>query len=122
MSELGATGGPRNWLVAGLYVDLLGFVENEATAPYREVDTPYGQISILPVELALVERVLTAFYPRPDPEARAVAEKLMAVCLKGGIGIDWQEVERLAGLPSFRILKELSQFKKEVTDELDRTT
>ncbi|MEI8140225.1 MAG: hypothetical protein WCI03_10200 [bacterium] len=73
MGQLDATGGPRSWMVAGLFVDLLGFVENEAVSPYREIDTPYGKISILPVELALVERVLTAVYPRPDVEARAIA-------------------------------------------------
>lgn len=121
MGQLGATGGPRNWFVAGLFVDLLGFVENEARSPYRTIDTPYGQISILPVELALVERVLTAYYPCPDKEAKAVAGKLMAVCLSGGIELDWNEVERLAKLPSFRISDELLQFKKEVADELART-
>jgi hypothetical protein len=118
MSQLEATGGPRSWIVAGLFVDLLGFVENEAVAPYRELETPYGRVTILPVELTLVERVLTAVYPRPDAEATAVAKKLMTVCLKGGIGLDWKEVERLAALPSFRILKEFRRFKKEVSDEI----
>lgn len=118
MSQLDATGGPRSWIVAGLFVDLLGFVENEAVAPYRELETPYGKISILPVELALVERVMTAVYPRPDAEARIVAKKLMSVCLKGGIDIDWQEVERLAALPTFRIPKEFRQFKQEISHEI----
>lgn len=122
MGKLNATGGPRSWMVAGLFVDLLGFVENEAVAPYRELETPYGKISILPVELALVERVLSAVYPRPDREARAVAAKLMIVCLKGGLAIDWQETERLAALPAFRILKEFRKFKKEISDEVKRTT
>lgn len=120
MSRLNATGGPRSWRVAGLFVDLLGFVENEAKAPYRELDTPYGKISILPVELTLIERVLTAVYPRPDAEARAVAGKLMAVCLKGGLDVDWQEAERLAALPTFRILKEFRQFKKDISNEIKR--
>lgn len=119
MSQLNATGGPRSWIVAGLFVDLLGFVENEAIAPYRELDTPYGRIHIIPIELTLVERVLTAVYPKPDADARAVAKKLMVVCLKGGIGVDWQEVERLASLPSFRILKEFRHFKKEISNEIN---
>lgn len=118
MGKLDATGGPRSWMVAGLFVDLLGFVENEAVAPYREVETPYGKISILPVELTLVERVLTAVYPRPDAEARAIAKKLMAVCLKGGVGIDWKETERLAALPAFRISREFRQFKREIENEI----
>jgi hypothetical protein len=122
MGQLGATGGPRSWMVAGLFVDLLGFVENEAVSPYREVETPYGKISILPVELVLVERVLTAVYPRPDAEARAVAKKLMASCLKGGVGIDWTEVERLASLPAFRISKEFRQFKREISNEINASS
>jgi hypothetical protein len=121
MSQLDATGGPRSWIVAGLFVDLLGFLENESASPCREVETPYGRISILPLELTLVERVLTAVYPRPDVEARAVAKKLMAVCLKGGIDINWEETERLAELPSFRILEEFRRFKKEISDEINLT-
>lgn len=121
MSQLNATGGPRSWMVSGLFVDLLGLVENEAVAPYRELKTPYGKISILPIELTLVERVMTAVYPRPDAEARDVAKKLMVVCLKGDIGLDWKEAERVASLPAFRILKEFRQFKKEISDEINRT-
>jgi len=121
MGQLDATGGPRSWMVAGLFVDMLGFVENEAVSPYRELETPYGRISILPAELALVERVLTAVYPRPDAEARGVARKMMVACLAGGVDIDWQEVERLAALPSFRILDEYQLFKQEIADELART-
>jgi hypothetical protein len=71
--------------------------------------------------LTLVERVLTAVYPRPDAEARAVAKKLMAVCLKGGIDINWVEAERLADLPSFRILEEFRRFKMEISDEINPT-
>jgi len=121
MSQLDATGGPRSWMVAGLFVDLLGFLENESISPCREIETPYGRISILPIELTLVERVLTAVYPRPDTEARAVAKKLMAVCLKGGIDINWVEAERLADLPSFRILEKFRRFKKEISDEINLT-
>ena len=120
MGKLNATGGPRSWLVAGLFVDLLGFLENEATSPCRELETPYGKITILPVELALVERVLSAVYPRTDSEARSIAAKLMTVCLRGETSIDWKETERLAALPTFRILREFRQFKREVSDEIKR--
>jgi len=118
MGKLGAEGGPRSWIVCGLFVDLLGLIENEATVPYRKVETPYGPISIIPVELALVERVLPVFYPKPDAAAKAVARKLMAMCLKGSMDVDWNEVERLASLPAFRIGKELRAFRKEVEREI----
>jgi len=82
MAQLGAEGGPRSWLVAGMYVDLLGFLENEAAVPCRDIETPCGKVSLIPVELAIVERVLLAFYPDEDEDARDVAKKLLSVCLK----------------------------------------
>lgn len=118
MGSLGATGGPRSWKVAGLFVDLLGPLENEATTPCRRMDTPSGSISVMPAELAVVERTLLAFYPQPDPEARAVAKKLLAVFINGVTPVDWTEIQRLAALPAFNINDELQALKQEVTDEL----
>jgi hypothetical protein len=117
MAQLGATGGPRSWKVAGLYVDLLGLLENEALTPLRTVQTPYGPVSLMPAELALVERTLMACYPQPDPAAREVARKFMAVCLDGTTPVDWHEVARLAALSSFNIVRELEELKREVTSE-----
>lgn len=114
MAQLGATGGPRSWKVAGLYVDLLGLLENEAQTPLRTVQTRYGPISLMPAELALVERTLLAYYPRPDAAARDVARKFLAVCLNGATPVDWNEVGRLAALPSFNITRELEELKREV--------
>lgn len=119
MGRLNASGGPRSWKVAGLYVDLLGFLENEAITPCRTIETPCGEISILPAELALVERTLLAFYPRPNAEALAVAKKMMAVCLNGATPVDWSEVQRLAAMSSFNIEKELTLLKKDVANELN---
>lgn len=120
MGRLGATGGPRSWQVAGLYVDLLGLLENESLSPCRNVATPFGTISVLPPETTLVERVLLAFYPQPDPDAREVALKLMAACLSGTTPVDWDEVGRLAALPEFRVTDELNELREEVRRELDR--
>jgi hypothetical protein len=119
MGRLGATGGPRSWKVAGLFVDLLGLLENEATTPCRTIGTPCGPISVIPAELAVVERALLAFYPRPDAEARTVAKKMLAVCVSGDTPVDWAEIRRLAGLPSFDVVDELDELKKEVMRELD---
>lgn len=119
MGQLGATGGPRSWKVAGMYVDLLGLLENEAQSPCRDVDTPFGKVVIAPAELILVERVLLGFYPNPDDEARDVAKKMLAVCLKGQTPVDWEEVERLANLPAFGVSEELAQLREEVTNELE---
>jgi hypothetical protein len=118
MGRLGASGGPRSWRVAGLFVDLLGLLENEARTPLRTMVTPCGPISLIPVELALVERTLLAFYPQPDAAARAIARKLLAVCVAGATPVDWNEVQRLAGLPSFNIAEEMEAMRKEVAREL----
>ena len=120
MGTLGATGGPRSWLVAGLYVVMLGLLENESVAPCRTIETPFGPVSVLPVELALVERVLLAFYPQPDAGARDVACKLLAACLSGETPVDWTEVDRLAKLPDFNIRSEMATLREEVQRELAR--
>lgn len=119
MGQLGATGGPRSWKVAGLFVDILGLLENEANAPCRTIATPYGMISVIPAELVVVERTLLAFYPRPDPEARSVAKKMLAVCVSGETPVNWDEIRRLAGLPSFNVAQELEALRREVACELN---
>jgi len=120
IGQLGGTGGPRSWKVVGLYVDILGLLENEATTPCRTLETPCGAINIVPAELVLVERILMAFYPRPDPQALDVAKKLMAACLLGTTSIDWNEVEKLAVSPSFDVLKETRQLRTGVANELKK--
>lgn len=122
MARLGATGGPRSWRVAGLFVDLLGLLENEAKTPLRTIQTPYGPISLVPAELALVERVLLAYYPQPDVEAEAIARKFMAVALSGATPVDWEEIGRLAALPSFNISLELEGLRKKVLNETNGKT
>lgn len=120
MAGLEATGGPRSWLVAGMYVDLLGLLENEARTPLREVQTPFGAIRLVPAELAVVERVLLAFYPSPDPDARNVAKKLLAVCLTGETPVDWTEIQRLAALPAYRVTEEFDTLRMEVQRDLEQ--
>lgn len=101
----------RNWIVCGLAVDILGMVENECEKPYTELETEYGKVYILPAELALVERV---FYALDSDECRPAARQLMAASLENP-GFDWTEAERLADLPSFKVLKELRELREELT-------
>lgn len=118
MKDLGAIGGPRSWKVAGLFVDLLGLLENEAKTACRTIETPSGTVTLMPAELAVVERVLVATHPAPDPEARIVAKKLLAACRNGGTPLDWGEVRRLAALPSFGVEAEVDALRAEVNREL----
>ena len=107
---LGGTCVGRNWQVCGLFVDLLGIVESETSKEYRELVTPYGKVSILPPELALVERV---FYSLDSEECVASARQMIAAALEDP-AFDWCEAERLAGLPDFIVLSELRAMREDV--------
>ena len=66
----------------------------------------------------LVERVLVTFYPGKSETARKCAKSFIAVILRGGIVVDWDEVRRLANRPEYRNLRECEELVKEVADEL----
>jgi hypothetical protein len=118
MGLLDAKGGPRNWQVAGMYLDLLGPVESFARTPYRRVEAPYGSILLMKPEDLLVERVLVSFYSGENRTARNCAKVLAAVALRQEIEMNWAEVRRLANLPEYRNLPQCVQLVKEVADEL----
>ena len=115
ISELGGKGVARSWEVCGLCVDLLGILENESVLPDRELETPFGTVRIIPPELALVERILVAFYP-PSSELLSTARKMMVAAV-GDPNFNWDEAERLAALPSFGVLEELRRLRTEVCNE-----
>ena len=112
IAELGGKGVARSWMVCGLCIDLLGILENESVLPNRELDTPYGTVQIIPPELALVERILIAYYP-PSPELLVTARKMMVAAVND-MAFNWTEAERLAALPAFGVLDELRQLRREV--------
>ncbi|MEO7297520.1 MAG: hypothetical protein ABI042_02960 [Verrucomicrobiota bacterium] len=118
MALLGAKGGPRNWQVAGMYLDLLGPAESFAHTPFRRVEAPYGSFLVMKPEDLLVERVLMSFYLGESQTARDCAKKLVAMILDGVVPVDWNEVQRLANLPEYRNLSECEKLVKEVADEL----
>jgi hypothetical protein len=112
IADLGGEGVSRSWRICGLYVDMLGFLESETVLPFRELETPYGTVKIIPPELALVERVLVAYHPISD-EAMATARKMMAAALDDD-DFRWDEARRLAELPSFDVAKEFEILLHEV--------
>ena len=115
ISELGGKGVARSWEICGLCVDMLGILETESILPNRELETPFGTVRIIPPELALVERILVAYYP-PSSELFATARKMMVAAL-GEPDFSWDEAERLAALPSFGVLEELRRLRTEVCNE-----
>ncbi len=118
MDLLGASGGPRNWQVAGMYLDLLGAAESFARTPYRRVQAPYGQILVMKPEDLLVERVFASHYTGENKSARDCAKVLAAVALRREIEMNWDEARRLANMPEYRNFPQCAQLVKEVADEL----
>lgn len=118
MGLLGAEGGPRNWQVAGMFVDVLGAAESFARTPYRRVLGPYGEVLVMKAEDLLVERVLVSVYPGENKTARECARELASVALAGAVNMNWDEVLRIANLPEYRNVKECKTLVNEVADEL----
>jgi hypothetical protein len=119
MGQLGATGGPRSWQVAGMFVDILGEVEKSGRTSLRTLNAPYGEVVLIDAEELLVERILISTYPSPNAEAAACARQFIALSLEGKIGMDWAEVRRLADTPEFDNLASCQLLVKEVADELN---
>jgi hypothetical protein len=118
MGLLGAKGGPRNWQVAGMYLDLLGPVESFARTPFRRVNGPFGEVQVMKAEDLLVERVLVSVYPGENLSARECARELAVVALAGAVNMDWSEVLRVANLPEYRNVNECKALVNEVANEL----
>lgn len=109
--SLGGRGMGRSWMVCGLCVDILGILENESLVPERTLLTPFGEVRVIPPELALVERIL---YAEQDAECRTSARQMMCAALNDA-AFDWAEAERLADHRDFRVLPQLKALRKEVS-------
>ncbi len=122
MASIGATGGPRSFQVGDRWVDILGQVELMSKAPFQTVETAYGAVTLMPVEELLVDRVFTSAYPQANDEAKACAEKLMAVCIRGNVAVNWSEAVKIAGAKEYGIGKEFEEFRKAVLKRLSGPT
>jgi hypothetical protein len=118
MGLLGAKGGPRNWQVAGMYLDLLGPVESFSHTPFRRIEAPYGSFLVMKPEDLLVERVLMTFYLGESQTARKCARELAIVALAGAVNMDWNEVLRVANRPEYRNVEQCKLLVREVANEL----
>jgi len=118
MASLGATGGPRNFRLDDRWIDLLGQVERMSPATYQVIETAYGEVTLMPVEELLVDRVFTSVYPQANDEAKACAEKLMAVCISGAVATDWEVAAKMANSKEYGIGKEFIAFKDAIAQRL----
>ena len=118
MGQLGAKGGPRSWQVGGLYLDVLGSFENLARTNLRRIRSPFGEVTICPVEELIVERVLISIYPQDDPSARDCANKLLAAVLQREVEADWNEIRRLAQSSAYKNWNEVKRLAHEQAQAL----
>ena len=112
--SLGGKGLGRNWLICGLYVDILGPLESETVKSERVLQTPYGEVWMIAPELALVERIL---YAEQDAECIPSAKQMMVAAIADD-AFDWVEAERLADLRDFKVLAQLQKLRREMMDVL----
>jgi hypothetical protein len=114
MGLLGATGGPRSFKIGDQWVDVLGRVERMSQAQFRVLETPFGSVNLMPVEELLVDKVFSSIYPQKNNESRECAEKLMAVCINGGVATNWTEATKMAASKEYGIGSQFQQFRSEL--------
>ncbi len=103
MSLVGRPLGVRRWDVCGVMVDLLGSVETTSTAAFQQI----GKLKLIQIEDLIAERILVATVPARDENRLNVARALLAVAIAGEVEIDFEELERVAKSPDYRVSEEL---------------
>lgn len=116
-------GGAKSWHVCGLWVDLLGEVDYRAEKEFAHIETPHGEVMLIPVEDALVGRVYAArkWCSGFDEKDEDCARKLMAAILEGRVFVDWDEVKKVAESPKYRCWDEVEAVRREVEDQLAKS-
>ena len=115
LSPLGnSTGSIRTFQIGGIFVDILGELDTWAKTPLRELrGGDGGLLRLIQPEDLLPHRLLVATYPTEQPQAMAAAKKLLAVCRRGEVQVDWTEMRRVAALPAYGVEKELERLLSE---------
>lgn len=120
VEEMHAKGRIWNWECAGVTIRFGGQVITEYPALCREFKTDYGVARLIPAEELVAERILSAFYPVADPEARAEARRVLALAHAEAFVMDWHILANLCASPTYRMADELDQLKREAVDEVER--
>ncbi len=119
MGELGATGGPRGWMLCGIYVTIHGLVESFSRTQFRRIAAPFGDVLIMKPEDLLVERVLVSVFPSTSKGASSCVRSLVTAALTNKLSMNWEEVLRLASLPEYKVRSECESMIREVASELN---
>lgn len=117
-------GGAKSWGIEGLWIDLLGEIDYRAEKDLVVLETLIGEVTLIPVEDALVGRVYAArcYCSGYDEKDDDCAKKLMTAVLLGHVPIDWEETLKIAACPKFNCLSVFEAFKDEVEAELAKSS
>jgi hypothetical protein len=115
--------GGKSWCYDDLWVDLLGEVDYRAEKDFAALETPFGEVALIPVEDALVGRVYSArrWVSGYDEKDDSCAKKLMAAILTGSVSIDWEEALRVAASSKYNCVAELIAVRTEVETEVAKS-
>jgi hypothetical protein len=115
-----AHGGSKSWGIEGLWIDLLGEIDYRANKDFVVLETQVGEVTLIPVEDALVGRVYAArkYCNGYDEKDDDCAKKLMVAVLSGRLPIDWDEAHRVAACSKYNCTAEFNAVRAEVEAEL----
>jgi hypothetical protein len=115
-------GGGKSWGIAGLWIDLLGEIDYRADKDLVVLETLVGEVTLIPVEDALVGRVYAArkYCNGYDEKDDDCAKKLMSAVLSGRLPIDWDEAYKVAACSKYNCVPEFNAVRAEVEAELEK--
>lgn len=108
-----STGTRRQWKIDGVFIDLLGEIETAKAPNFRFLQTPEGEIQIMPAEEVLIERIFVAFSKTPPlEEALLAAKKMTEAAFNMKEDFDWTYAKNLANSSIYGVGKNLDDLMK----------
>ncbi|MFA5265700.1 MAG: hypothetical protein WC378_17915 [Opitutaceae bacterium] len=103
-----STGTRRQWKIDGVFIDLLGEIETAKAPNFRFLQTPEGEIQIMPAEEVLIERIFVAYSKTPPlKEALTAAEKMIKAAFNMKEDFDWTYARNLAKSSAYDVGEKL---------------
>lgn len=113
MARLGRSLGVRRSEVAGVLVDVMGWLETTARTPLQQV----GELKLIQIEDLIAERLLVATVPARDAARWQVARVLVGIAVAGAVAVDFEELQRVADSPDYRVGAALRELLAELRSE-----
>ncbi|MBK9989890.1 MAG: hypothetical protein IPP19_03890 [Verrucomicrobia bacterium] len=105
-----STGTRRQWKIDGVFVDILGEVETAQAPNFRFLQTPEGEIQIMPAEEILIERIFVAYSNTPPlKETLFAAEKMLRAAFAMKEDFDWAYARNLARSTTYDVGEKLDE-------------